>query len=51
MDASFPLRSKPHTWRRKVRWAMEDKQVLLQIKEQLQSAESTLQGIVAVEQL
>ena len=46
-----PLRSEPHTWRRKVRWAMKDKQVLLQVKEQLQSTESTLQGIVAMEQL
>ena len=51
IEASFPLRSEPYTWRRKVRWAMKDKQVLLQIKEQLQSAEITLQGIVAMEQL
>lgn len=51
IETSFPLRSEPHTWRHKVRWAMKDKQVLLQVKEQLQSAESTLQGIVAMEQL
>ena len=37
IEASFPLRSEPHTWRRKVRWPMKDKQVLLQVKEQLQS--------------
>ncbi len=51
IEASFPLRSEPHTWRRKVRWAMKDKQVLLHVKEQLKSAESTLQGIAAMEQL
>lgn len=51
IEASFPLRSEPHTWRRKVRWAMKDKQLLLQVKEQLKSAESTLQGIAAMEQL
>lgn len=51
IEASLPLRSEPHTWTRKVRWAMKDKQVLLQVKEQLQSTESTLQGIVAMEQL
>ena len=51
IEASFPLRSEPHTWRRKMRWAMKDKQVLLQVKERLNSAESTLQGIVAMEQL
>ena len=51
IEASFPLRSEPHTWRRKVRWAMKDKQVLLQVNKQLQSAESTLQGIVTMEQL
>ena len=51
IEASFPLRSEPHTWRLKVRWAMKDKQVLLQVKEQLKSAESTLQGIAAMEQL
>ena len=51
IEASFPLRSEPHTWRRKLRWAIKDKQVLLQVKEQLQSAESTLHGIVAIEQL
>jgi hypothetical protein len=51
IEASFPLRSEPHTWRGKVRWAMKDKQVFAQLKERLQSAESTLQGIVAMEQL
>ena len=51
IEASFPLRSEPHTWKSKVRWAMKDKQVLLQLQERLQSAESTLQGIVAMEQL
>ena len=51
IEASFSLRSEPHTWRSKVRWAMKDKQVLQQVKERLKSAESTLQGIVAMEQL
>ena len=51
IEASFPLRSEPHTWKSKVRWAMKDKQVLLQFKERLRSAESTLQGILAMEQL
>lgn len=51
IEASFPLRSEPHTWRSKVRWAVKDKQVLAQLKERLQSAESTLQGIVEMEQL
>jgi len=51
IEASFPLCSESHTWRSKVRWAMKDKHVLAQIKERLRSAESTLQGIAAMEQL
>lgn len=51
IEASFPLRSEPHTWRSKVRWAIKDKEALLQVKERLKSAESTLQGIMAIEQL
>ena len=51
IETSFPLRSEPHTWKSKVRWAMKDKHTLAQLKERLQSAESTLQGIVAMEQL
>ena len=51
IEASFPLRSEPHTWRSKVRWAIKDKQVLQQVRERLKSAESTLQGIAAMEQL
>lgn len=51
IEACFPLRSEPHTWRSKVRWAIKDKEVLAHLKERLQSAESTLQGIVAMEQL
>lgn len=51
IEASFPLRSEPHTWRSKVRWAIKDKEALLQVKERLKSAESTLQGIAAMEQL
>jgi hypothetical protein len=51
IEASFPLRSEPHTWKSKAKWALRDKQVLAQLKERLQSAESTLQGIVSMEQL
>ena len=51
IEVSFPLRSEPHTWKSKVRWAMKDKQILQKLKERLKSAESTLQGIVAMEQL
>lgn len=51
IDASFPLRSEPHTWRSKVRWAMKDKNAFAQLKDRLRSAESTLQGIVTMEQL
>ncbi|KAI3319325.1 ankyrin repeat-containing domain protein [Xylariaceae sp. AK1471] len=51
IEASFSLRSNPHTWRSKVRWAMKDKQSFAHLKERLQSAESTLQGIVLMEQL
>lgn len=51
IETSFPLRSEPHTWRSKVRWALKDKRVLAQLKERLRSAESTLQGIVSMEQL
>ncbi|KAI8634383.1 ankyrin repeat-containing domain protein [Xylariaceae sp. FL1651] len=51
IEASFPLRSDPHTWRSKVRWAMKDKQAFAHLKDHLQSAESTLQGIVLMEQL
>ena len=51
IEASFPLRSEPHTWRSKARWAMKDKQVLARLKERLKSAESTLQGVVTMEQL
>jgi hypothetical protein len=42
IDESAPLRSEPHTWRGKVRWAMEDKQVLAKLGERLKAAESTL---------
>jgi hypothetical protein len=42
IDESAPLRSEPHTWRSKVRWAMEDKQVLAKLGERLKAAESTL---------
>jgi hypothetical protein len=34
-----------------VRWAMKDKNTFAQLKERLRSTESTLQGIVAMEQL
>lgn len=51
IDGSFPLRSEPHTWRSKVRWAMKDKNAFAQLQERLRSAESTLQGIVTMEQL
>ena len=51
IEVSFPLRSEPHTWRNKVRWAMKDKHALAQLRERLSSTESTLQGIVTMEQL
>ena len=51
IDSSFSLRSEPHTWRSKVRWAMKDKHTLAQLKERIRSTESTLQGIVTMEQL
>lgn len=51
IEAAFPLRLGPHTWRSKVRWAMKDKRVLVDLRKRLQSAESTLQGIVSTEQL
>ena len=51
IEASFSLRSEPHTWRSKVRWAIKDKRVFQQVKDRLKSAESTLQGIAAMEQL
>lgn len=51
IESSFPLRSEPHTWRSKMRWALKDKQVLTHLKDRLRSAESTLQGIASMEQL
>lgn len=51
IEASFPLRSEPHTWRSKVRWAMKDKETLAHLKDRLRSTESTLHGIVTMEQL
>lgn len=51
IDTAFPLRLEPHTWRSKVRWAIKDKKTLTRLKERLQSTESTLQGIVSMEQL
>jgi hypothetical protein len=51
IESSFPLRSEPHTWRSKVRWALKDKQTLVELQERLKSAESTLQGIATMEQL
>lgn len=51
LEKSFSLRASAHTWRSKIRWALKDKQALAQLKGQLQSAESTLQGLVAMEQL
>ena len=51
IEMSFALRSEPHTWRSKVRWAIKDKQVFARLMERLQRAESTLQGIVSIEQL
>ena len=51
IDTAFPLRLEPHTWRSKVRWAIKDKKTLTRLKERLESTESTLQGIVSMEQL
>jgi len=51
IEESFPMRSEPHTWRSKVRWAMKDKRIFAQQKERLTSAESTLQGIADMEKL
>lgn len=51
IEVSFPLRSEPHTWKSRMRWAMKDKKALDQLKERLQSTESTLHGIVSLEQL
>ena len=51
IEEAFPLRSEPHTWKSKVRWAIKDKGVLEGLKEKLKAAESTLQGVVAAEQL
>ena len=51
IEAAFPLRAEPHTWKSKARWAMKDKKLVQQLQERLQSVESTLQGIVSMEQL
>ncbi len=51
IEAAFPLRSEPHTWRSKVRWALRDKKTLASLMERLRTAESTLQGIMAVENM
>ncbi len=51
IEASLPLRSGPHTWRSRLAWVRKLKKVLGRLKERLQSAESTLQGIVRLEQL
>ncbi|KAI1323574.1 ankyrin repeat-containing domain protein [Xylariaceae sp. FL0255] len=51
LEASFPLQSEPLTWKNKVRWAIKDKRTLEKLQERLKSTESTLQGIVSMEQL
>ncbi|KAK0754841.1 ankyrin repeat-containing domain protein [Schizothecium vesticola] len=51
IETAFPLRVDPHTWRSKARWAMKDKKLLEQLYERLQTVETTLQGIVSMEQL
>ena len=51
IEAAFPLRSEPHTWRSKVRWALKDKRAFAELSKRLQSVEVTLQGIVSMEKL
>lgn len=51
IEAAFPLRPEPHTWKSKARWALKDKKLMEQLQDRLQSVESTLQGIVSMEQL
>jgi hypothetical protein len=51
IEESAPLLSEPHTWRGRVRWAMRNKKVFARLNERLKSAESTLQGIAAMEQM
>lgn len=51
IETAFALRADPHTWRSKARWALKDKKLLEQLYERLQTVETTLQGIVSMEQL
>jgi hypothetical protein len=51
IDTAFPLQLEPHTWRTRARWAIKDKRIFAELKERLRSTESTLQGIISMEQL
>jgi hypothetical protein len=51
INTAFPLQLEPSTWRTKARWAIKDKRIFAELKERLRSTESTLQGIVSMEQL
>lgn len=51
IEAAFPLRADPHTWRSKARWALKDKKLLEQLYERLQTVETTLQGILLGQQV
>lgn len=51
IETAFALRADPHTGRSKARWALKDKKLLEQLYERLQTVETTLQGIVSMEQL
>ncbi|KAK4207532.1 ankyrin repeat-containing domain protein [Rhypophila decipiens] len=51
IEATLPLRAEPKTWRTKARWALKDKKLIQELQGRLQSVESTLQGIMSMEQL
>lgn len=50
IEDSSPLSTEPNNWKRRFKWAMNDKQLFNEFKERLKAAEGTLRAIVAVEQ-
>jgi|SRR5450432_1107322 hypothetical protein len=50
MEQAFPINSKPDTMKKRLRWALKDKETAAKLEAKLKDTESTLQTILQVEQ-
>jgi len=50
VEQAFPINSKPDTMKKRLRWALKDKETAAKLEAKLKDTESTLQTILQVDQ-